>query len=112
MGAQRNPLVERLQETENAFNLEPHFTILEVARTLRIHRKTIYKYIQDGRLRAITVGSEWRIPQSAINAFVGNPILARNRGSIPNMVKHRGKRRLAFSSPALPSSSRIPGISL
>ena len=52
--------------------IEEVFTINEVADMLKFNERTIRRWIQSGRLRAIAVpgrgraGQEWRIPESAI----------------------------------------------
>jgi excisionase family DNA binding protein len=43
----------------------------EVARLLALSRRTIYRMIRDGRLRAVRWGSgPWRIPQEALRAIL------------------------------------------
>ncbi|MFW5837114.1 MAG: helix-turn-helix domain-containing protein [Desulfovibrionaceae bacterium] len=45
------------------------YTIQEVADILRVHPRTIYRLIRDADLRAIKVGSQWRIAESALFEF-------------------------------------------
>lgn len=42
----------------------------QVAQRLCCHPKTVRTMCRDGRLRAIKLGSEWRVPVAALEAFV------------------------------------------
>jgi len=55
-------------DTWNARNL---LTVLEVAEWARVHPKTVYRWIKDGRLEAIQFGPHtFRIPEDAIGKFL------------------------------------------
>jgi len=54
--------------------MEKLLTTQEVADYLGLTRRTIYTFIQEGTLRAVKVGREWRIKESELEAFI-------NRGS-------------------------------
>ena len=46
-------------------------TVLEVAEWARVHPKTVYRWIKDGRLEAIQFGPRtFRIPEDAIGKFL------------------------------------------
>ena len=49
--------------------IEKLFTIEEVAKILRVHTRTVTRYIEAGKLRASKIGV-WRIKQSDLNAFL------------------------------------------
>ena len=49
--------------------IEKLFTINEIAKILRVHSRTINRYIESGRLRASKLGV-WRIKQSDLDAFL------------------------------------------
>ncbi len=52
----------------NARNL---LTVLEVAQWARVHPKTVYRWIKDGRLEAIQFGPRtFRIPEDAVGKFL------------------------------------------
>ena len=54
--------------TWNARNL---LTVLEVAEWARIHPKTVYRWIREGRLEAIQFGPRtFRVPEDAIGKFL------------------------------------------
>lgn len=50
--------------------MERLYTIPETAEYLRVTRAAVYKWIREGRIGVVYVGSERRITQSAIDAFV------------------------------------------
>jgi excisionase family DNA binding protein len=49
--------------------IEKLLTINEIAKILRVHPRTINRYIESGRLKASKLGV-WRIKQSDLNAFL------------------------------------------
>ena len=54
--------------TWNARNL---LTVLEVAEWARVHPKTVYRWIREGRLEAIQFGPRtFRVPEDAIAQFL------------------------------------------
>ncbi|WP_291330290.1 helix-turn-helix domain-containing protein [Desulfovibrio sp. UCD-KL4C] len=42
----------------------------EIADTLRIHSRTAYRLIQEGKIRGIKVGSQWRVPESSLLEYI------------------------------------------
>ncbi len=52
--------------------MEKLYTTEEVANYLGLTRRTIYTYIEQGKLRAKKVGREYRITQSSLDAFLNN----------------------------------------
>ena len=44
----------------------PLLTITEVAERLRVHYLTVYRMVRDGRISAIQVGRNWRIPEAEV----------------------------------------------
>jgi len=54
--------------TWNARNL---LTVLEVAEWARVHPKTVYRWIREGKLEAIQFGPRtFRVPEDAIGQFL------------------------------------------
>ena len=49
--------------------IEKLFTIEKVAKILRVHTRTVTRYIEAGKLKASKIGV-WRIRQSDLNAFL------------------------------------------
>lgn len=54
-----------------AMTEEKVYTTEEVAEIIRAHVKTVHRLIQRGQLKAFTVGSQYRIRQSALDEFMG-----------------------------------------
>ncbi|QCI67990.1 helix-turn-helix domain-containing protein [Phreatobacter stygius] len=50
---------------------EELFTVERAAERLRLHPKTVLRFIRDGRLRATRVGKAYRILRSDLDALVG-----------------------------------------
>lgn len=46
-------------------------TVEEAAEQLRLHPKTVLRYIHDGRLEATRIGKSYRIPMAALAVFAG-----------------------------------------
>jgi excisionase family DNA binding protein len=44
--------------------------VREVAEALRVHQRTAYRLITEGALGAIKIGSQWRVPESALMEFI------------------------------------------
>jgi excisionase family DNA binding protein len=50
---------------------EPEFyTVQEVAARLRLSRKTVYRLVERGEIRAIKIGDNYRIPREALEAII------------------------------------------
>ena len=49
--------------------IEKLFTIEEIAKILRVHTRTVTRYIEVGKLKASKIGV-WRIKESDLNAFL------------------------------------------
>ena len=45
------------------------YKIKEVARILDISERTVYKFMNEGKIRAIRVGGQWRIPKSEVEKY-------------------------------------------
>lgn len=46
------------------------YTVEECADILKVTKRTIYKYVKEGSLRASKLGRDWRITDTAICAFL------------------------------------------
>lgn len=46
------------------------YTIEECSEILKVTKRTIYKYVKEGSLRASKVGRDWRITDAALRAFL------------------------------------------
>ncbi|MEA4856057.1 MAG: helix-turn-helix domain-containing protein [Solidesulfovibrio sp. DCME] len=45
-------------------------TLKEAAAMLRVHENTLAKLLQDGRVRGVKIGREWRTSKKALEDFV------------------------------------------
>ncbi len=45
-------------------------TVKEVAESLRVHARTAYRLVTEGQIRSIRIGSQWRVPESALAEFI------------------------------------------
>jgi excisionase family DNA binding protein len=70
-----------------------YFTIPEVAKKLKVTRAAVYKWIREGKIATIAVGSDQRITSSAIDAF----------------IKASTESRAAKDSAKMDSDIRTPG---
>lgn len=48
-----------------------YYTPEEVAIKLKVSRRTIYNWIQEGKLKAVKIGHFWRISESELNRIFG-----------------------------------------
>ena len=56
---------------KGAWNARNLLTVLEVAEWARVHPKTVYRWIGDGKLEAIQFGPRtFRVPEDAIGKFL------------------------------------------
>lgn len=67
-------------------NMSPDqlYTVEQTALILKVHPLTIRRYIKTGRLKAVKVGGNIRVPQSEIDNF--------SKAIIPNLVSSRRVR--------------------
>jgi len=48
------------------------YTVREVAELLRVHQRTAYRLITGGSIKAIKIGSQWRVPKNALMEFINS----------------------------------------
>ena len=49
------------------------YTVAEAARRLKLHERTILRFIRDGKLKATRVGRGWRVAARDLDALAGEP---------------------------------------
>lgn len=69
---------------------ESFFTVGQAAILLKVHPLTIRRYIKEGKLKAVRLGGNVRIPQSAIEGF-GQDIFPTSYG-VKKVLKQPLKR--------------------
>lgn len=45
-------------------------TVKEVAESLRVHYRTAYRLVTAGSIKAIKIGSQWRVPEASLLEFI------------------------------------------
>lgn len=50
-------------------------TVAEVAEMMRVSKMTVYRLIHSGELPAIRFGRSFRVPESAVTAAIGRPVV-------------------------------------
>jgi excisionase family DNA binding protein len=53
-------------------NEEKYYTRTEIAKILSVNPMTVYREIRRGKLKAIRVGKDYRIPESALEDYRKN----------------------------------------
>jgi excisionase family DNA binding protein len=56
--------------------MEEFYTVRQVQDILKVDRITIYRMLNDGRLKGIKIGQQWRFPQSEIKRMVSGDLLS------------------------------------
>ena len=83
-----NQTLSLIPGTWNARNL---LTVPEVAEWARVHPKTVYRWIKEGRLEAIQFGPRtYRIPEDAVSQFLRQVGYA----NLPSLPKKNGTGQL------------------
>ena len=55
---------------------EKYYTVDEIAELIKIHPKTIQRYIREGRLKATKVGKSWRVSGHDLSTFTEGGVSA------------------------------------
>lgn len=67
---QQKPPADLLNEVEIVIPNEPFFKLSEVARICKVHINTVRRWIDEGLLKAITVGGHKRITYREFYSFL------------------------------------------
>lgn len=46
------------------------YTPQEIADSLKVDLRTVYRWIREGKLAALKAGSQWRITETALESFL------------------------------------------
>jgi excisionase family DNA binding protein len=96
-------------------------TVEQAAEQLRLHPKTVLRYIHDGRLEATRLGKSYRIPRAALAAFAGIAAGAKSDAGarttcitdLPGMTVEAAERLATFlQSAALTGDAGTPPLHL
>jgi len=66
---------------ESASTLGEILTLDEVAQYLKISKKTVYKIVNSGDLRAFKAGKHWRVRRAELGAWIAQQIESKETGS-------------------------------
>ena len=85
---------EEMMKTElsqlNSWKSRDLLTVAEVAEWARVHPKTVYRWIKDGRLEALQLGPRtFRVPEDAVEKFLHQA----GYGVIPTPSGKNGRRQ-------------------
>lgn len=50
--------------------MDNYYTPQEVADKLKVNIRTIYRWIREGKLKAVKIGDLWRISESELERFI------------------------------------------
>ncbi|UNC92397.1 helix-turn-helix domain-containing protein [Candidatus Contubernalis alkalaceticus] len=50
--------------------MQEYFTPQEVSKKLKVDVRTVYRWIKEGKLKALKAGKGWRIPESELTHFL------------------------------------------
>lgn len=50
--------------------MENYYTPKEISDKLKLNIRTVYKWIREGKLKAVKLGDVWRISESELNRFL------------------------------------------
>lgn len=56
-------------------------TVAEVALVMRLSKATVYRLVQAGEIPAVRFGRSYRVPKSAVSAYIARSGLTGNEGS-------------------------------
>lgn len=63
--------LELMQKTSGRFDgLEPLYTVSQVAQYLGVHTHTIYRYLAEGRMKAVRIGQTYRFTAENISEYI------------------------------------------
>jgi excisionase family DNA binding protein len=62
-------------------------TARQVQEILKIDRITVYRMLNDGRIKGIKVGQQWRFAQSEINRLLGGEVEEKQESPVDSMIQ-------------------------
>jgi excisionase family DNA binding protein len=70
---------------------ETYFSVEQIAQMLHIHKKTIQRYIREGKIRATKIGKSWRVSGHDLTRFTEGHSKDTEESSSDHPVKERTK---------------------
>lgn len=63
--------MRQTQKTSGHFDgLEPLYTVSQVAEYLGVHTHTVYRYLAEGRMKAVRIGQTYRFTAENISDYI------------------------------------------
>ena len=72
--------------------IEDYYTVEQISSLLKIHPKTVQRYIREGKLRATKIGKGWRVAGHDLSAFTESETFEK-----PNL-ENQAERRVTASA--------------
>lgn len=69
--------------------MREYMTPYEAAEIFGVTFRTIYNWVRSGKLRAVKIGKQWRIPKAAVDALLENGDQVTEVGSAGQRVSMR-----------------------
>jgi excisionase family DNA binding protein len=66
----KKPIKKPIKKTSSATEAITIYTLDEVAQLLKVTRRTVYNYVGSGELKAVKLGSDWRVKYKDLLAFI------------------------------------------
>jgi acetyl-CoA synthetase len=51
-------------------NMTEYLTVQEIAKMLKVHEQTVFRWIREGKLDSVKIGSNLRITQKQLDEFI------------------------------------------
>jgi excisionase family DNA binding protein len=74
---------------------EKYYTVDEIAAMIKIHPKTVQRYIREGKLRANKVGKGWRVSGHDLSTFTENSSLPDQTSSEAGAAAERAEIKMS-----------------
>ena len=67
------------------------YTLDEVAKIMKVTKRTLYNYIKMGTLNAVKMGKYWRVSEESLQAFIssGTPVADANKRPENQHKRHK-----------------------
>ncbi len=83
-------ITQSLHSPPSTWNARNLLTVPEVAEWARVHPKTVYRWIRDGKLEAIQFGPRtFRVPEDAIGNFLNKS----GKGKVSELSRANERRQ-------------------
>lgn len=74
---------------------DTYYSVDEIAELLKIHPKTVQRYIREGKLKANKVGKSWRVAGHDLSIFTEGGSESASRSDVPDREVERGAVKIS-----------------